>query len=221
MSWKFREVIGHRHRRKRTKKSRRSRSRNVKHPELCVFCFTALDKHCVRLECSRKRFSRFVSLSICIIVSRNILKCVRENVSRVWLGISQNLFLGRFIHKLWERMDYGVGLRNRILGMYTHKLIDTRYDLDCTMSCKHNSVVTLWSFEQRIISKYKYLILFKFSVSLSQLRASAIDTDVTVARGAGGGYVRTKSYIPQFSTYLPLAMASTNFRLRRATYFWY
>ena len=51
------------------------------------------------------------------------------------------------------------------------------------------------------------------------VRASAIDTDVTVARGAGREYVRTKSYIPQFSTYLPLEMASKKFSLRRATYF--
>ena len=49
------------------------------------------------------------------------------------------------------------------------------------------------------------------------LRASAIDTDVTVTRRAARGYVRTKSYRAAISTELPFATTSKKFRLRRAT----
>ena len=50
-----------------------------------------------------------------------------------------------------------------------------------------------------------------------RLRASAIDTDVTVTRRAARGYVRTKSYRAVISTGLRCETTSIVFLLRKAT----
>ena len=75
-----------------------------------------------------------------------------------------------------------------------------------------HKILKRWVPKSRWVGKLTMIMIRK------HLRASAIDTDVSVRREAGGEYVRTKSYVPPFSTYPRCQMASKKFRLRRATY---
>ena len=84
--------------------------------------------------------------------------------------------------------------------------LNAKYSTECKQ-CKYY----IASCYDDSIYHYNFFATRWNTLNTKHVRASAIDTGVTVTRGAGGEYVRTKSYIPQFSTYLPLQKASKKF----------